>query len=99
MKIQFLCLFGAVMTCYLISKQLSAMQNSFFLLILSTRLQWAGIRESYVQLMVGFIGGLTTKVLYCSFGLLAAAKGDLTHRNSVLSNFVKLNLKSHDRVT
>ena len=33
MKIQFLCLLGAVMTCNLISKQLSARQNSFFLLI------------------------------------------------------------------
>ena len=76
MKIKFLCsLFNRrVHDCKLISKQLSATQNSFFLLILSTRLQWAGIRESYVQLMVGFIGGLTTKVLYFSFGLLAAAK-------------------------
>ena len=74
MKIQFLCLLGAVMTCNLISKQLSARQNSFFLLILSTRLQWAGIRESMFNSWSGSLGDLSTKVLYFSFGQLAAAK-------------------------
>ena len=45
------------------------------------------------------LGDLPLK--FCIF-LLAywqQRKLDLTHRNSVLSNYVKLNLKSHDRVT